>query len=53
MRGLCPRAPRIYRFRARIDAARAARGRPVIPAPESVLESLPSVALSPAQVTAF
>ena len=28
-------------------------GRPDIPASESVLESLPSVALSPAQVTAF
>jgi hypothetical protein len=33
MRGLCPRAPRIYRFRARIAAVRGGLRRPRHPGP--------------------
>ena len=55
MRGLCPRAPRIYRFRARMAVRLARRLSPprAIPAAGSALRSLPSVAVSSAQVIAI
>jgi len=54
MRGLRPRAPRIYRFRARMarGAGRLCAAL-AIPASESALRSLPSVAVSSAQVIAI
>ena len=53
MRGLCPRAPRIYRFRARMAAVWGGFRRPAIPAPESALRLRPRRAVSSAQVTAI
>ena len=54
MRGRGPRAPRIYRFRARMAVSvRGGFAALAIPAAESALGSLPSVALSSAQVIAI
>jgi hypothetical protein len=53
MRGLGPRAPRIYRFRARMARGAGRLAALAIPASESALRSLPSVAVSSAQVTAI
>jgi hypothetical protein len=53
MRGLCPRAPGIYRFRARMAPHWGGVAAPVIPAAESALEFHPWRALSSAQVIAI
>jgi len=45
MRGLCPRAPGIYRFRAKVSTT-GRRCRPYHFGPESALESHPCLALS-------
>ena len=52
LRGLCPRAPGIYRFRARMAQKPGGRlgRRPAIPASGSALGSHPCGALSSAQV---
>ena len=53
MRGLCPRAPRIFAFAPEWLRRGAACAALVIPAPESALRSLPSVAVPSAQVIAI
>ena len=53
MRGLCPRTPGIYRFRARMAPHWGGVAAPVIPAAESALEFHPWRALSSAQVIAI
>ena len=47
MRGLGPRAPRIYRFLARMAAVRGGYAAHAIPAPESALRLRPRRAVSP------
>ena len=48
--GLCPHAPGIYRFPARMAERRGGWRRPAIPAAGSALRSHPCVAVSSAQV---